>query len=609
MLKNSSLKTPTPSPDILSRRIAHLQALHRLGVALSSTLKPPEIMRMVLSEVMELTGAACATLHLLDHVHNQLVPQLSFGDGAPSQPLDLETSSDLAVQVAHTAVPGQLTHSGQNACEATQPAYSDDWTTQTFCRLCVPLVAGTEVVGVLDIKSNACTRIEQDMEEMLATLASQAALVLRNASTHEELEQHYLELSLLYEIQQEIASTLDYEKVLQLIVASTRDLLKASECTIRLLEEGAGSRYIRIAATTGRLFIGPDVLPVEEAHIDQQVFGGDVITMEDVRIDARFPDRQDAARAGIVSLICAPLVARRKVIGTIRIYTTERREFSVADRKMLLAVAGQAATAIEHVRLVKQIETKNRELLASNVQLRRAQKELVKKEKLAALGEMAATVAHEIRNPLTSVRGFAQRIARKYSHLGDARLGEYTEIIIEEVDRLNKFIKDVLDLARRAKPELRNVNVNHIFSDILNLMRDELTSQSIVVVSDFDMTLGEMVLDEALFKQALLNLLQNSRQAMSKGGVLMIRTQKSGDHVRIRIADDGHGIPKHLLEKIWSPFYTTKVQGTGLGLSVVQRIVEDHDGRIQIRSREGQGTIVDIFLPLSRTRESALLPA
>jgi signal transduction histidine kinase len=299
-------------------------------------------------------------------------------------------------------------------------------------------------------------------------------------------------------------------------------------------------------------------------------------------------------------------VVRRKVIGTVRLYTGERREFTVSDRKMLLAIAGQAAVAIEHARLYRQIESKNRELLASNVQLRKTQKELVKKEKLAALGEMAATVAHEIRNPLTSVRGFAQRIARKYSELGDGRLGEYTGIIIEEVDRLNKFIKDVLDFARRAKPEFKKVDVNHLLSDIITLMRDELTAQSIVVISDLDMKIRETVMDEALMKQVFINLFQNSRQAMNKGGVLMVRTQNSGSDVRVRIADDGYGIPKEILQKIWTPFYTTKTQGTGLGLSLVQRIIDDHEGRIYIRSRPGKGTVVDIFLPVVEKAEDLL---
>ncbi|MGI8908556.1 MAG: GAF domain-containing protein [Candidatus Sumerlaeaceae bacterium] len=591
----------TPSPDAMGRRIAHLQALHRIGVALSSTMKPHEIIRMVLSEVMELTGAACSTIYLLDHQRQLLVPTLSFGEDVTT-PLDLGTSSDLAVQVAHTGHPAQETETSAISCGTCREDSTELDGPRVFCRLCVPLIAGDEVLGIIDLKSDSCTRVESDMEEMIDTLASQAALVLRNASTHEELEQHYSEISLLYEIQQELTSTLEYQKVLESIVERTRRLLDASECTIRLIEERDAKRCIRVAATTGRMFIGPDVLPFEQALIDQQVFGGELLSIDDVRTDARFPDREDAIKAGVVSMLCAPLVVRRKVIGTIRLYTAERREFSVSDRKMLLAVAGQAAVAIEHARLYRQIESKNRDLLASNVELRKTQKELVKKEKLAALGEMAATVAHEIRNPLTSVRGFAQRIARKYSNTGDGRLVEYTTIIIEEVDRLNKFIKDVLDFARRATPEFERVGVNKLLSDIINLMRDELTAQSIVVISDLEMNLRETVVDEALMKQVFLNLLQNARQAMSKGGVLIVRTQNSGADVRIRLADDGSGIPKAILQKIWTPFYTTKTQGTGLGLSLVQRIIDDHHGRIYIRSRVGTGTVVDIFLPVAHSQ-------
>ena len=590
----------TPSPDGMARRIAHLQALHRIGVALSSTMSPPEIVRMVLSEVMELTGAACATIYLLDHQRQLLVPSLSFGEEVATA-LDLGTSSDLAVQVAHTGHPGQMTESGVPTCASCNDDDEGSTEPHLFCRLCVPLIAGHEVLGVIDLKSDSCTRIQTDMEDMLATLASQAALVLRNASTHQELEQHYKEISLLYEIQQELTSTLEYQRVLELIVDRTKRLLRATECTIRLSEERDTKRFIRIAATTGRMFIGPDELPFEQALIDQQVFGGELLAIDDVRADARFPDREDAIKAGVVSMLCAPLMVRRKVIGTIRLYTSERREFTVSDRKMLLAIAGQAAVSIEHARLYRQIELKNRELLASNVELRKTQKELVKKEKLAALGEMAATVAHEIRNPLTSVRGFAQRIARKYGPTADGRLGEYTSIIIEEVDRLNKFIKDVLDFARRAKPDYQPANLNRLLSEIITLMRDELTVQSIVVLSDLDMGLHETVVDEALMKQVFLNLLQNARQAMSKGGILTVRTQNSGNDVRIRIVDDGGGIPKDILQKIWTPFYTTKTQGTGLGLSLVQRIVDDHQGRIYIRSRVGRGTVVDMFLPAKVT--------
>ncbi len=595
----------TPNPDVADGRLNHIQALHRIGLAMASTLSVTNIMDIVLNEVRDLTSAKSATIFILDRNSQLLIPRLSKGEPVERSPLDLQTSSDLAVQVAHTGKAAQLV----DDCESFPSAVSTrPDALHSCCRLCLPLIAGEETMGVIDLESHPrCVRYGIDVEELLVTIASQAALVLRNAETHEDLEQHYRELSLLYEIQQEVSSTLEYKKVLKLIVDRTRRLMHGSECTIRLVENQGPRKIVRVAATTANSHIGPSSMPLEESLIDLQVFGGELIAIEDIRADPRLSYRADAEKANIVSMLCAPLTARRRVLGSIRLYTNERRDFDVSDRKMFLAIAGMAATAIDNSRLYTEVEEKNKELLTTNKTLRSTQKQLVQKEKLAALGEMAATVAHEIRNPLTSVRGFAQRIARKYPDTGDGRLLEYTGIIIEEVDRLNKFIKDVLDFARRVKPEFTKINVNHLLSEIITLMRDELTAQSIVVVSDLDMKVSEIYADEVLLKQAFLNILQNSRQAMGKGGVLLIRTQNFEREVRIRIADDGHGIPRELLQKVWTPFYTTKVQGTGLGLSLVLRIIDDHHGKLFIRSRVQHGTVIDIRFPIMDDPEELLL--
>lgn len=584
-----------------------IQALHRIGLAMASTLSVNNIMDIVLKEIQDLTGAQSATIFILDRNSHLLIPRLSKGESVERSPLDLQSSNDLAVQVAHTGKAAQLVNDG-SSCEMQDAVSTNPDAIHNSCRLCLPLIAGDDVMGVIDVESPPrCLRYGVDVEELLVTIASQAALVLRNAETHEDLEQHYSELSLLFEIQQEVSSTLEYKKVLKLIVDRTRRLMHGSECTIRLVESQGLRKMIRVAATTANNHLGPGIMPLEDSILDLQVFGGELIAIEDVRSDPRMTYRADADKAGIVSMLCAPLTARRRVLGTIRLYTNERRDFNLSDRKMFLAIAGMAATAIDNACLYTQVEEKNKELISTNKALRSTQKQLVQKEKLAALGEMAATVAHEIRNPLTSVRGFAQRIARKYAGGGDGRLLEYTGIIIEEVDRLNKFIKDVLDFARRVKPEFTKINVNHLLSEIITLMRDELTAQSIVVVSDLDMKVAEIFADEVLLKQAFLNILQNSRQAMGKGGVLMIRTQNFEREVRIRIADDGHGIPRELLQKVWTPFYTTKVQGTGLGLSLVLRIIDDHHGKLFIRSRPNHGTVIDIRFPIMDDPEELLL--
>ncbi len=596
-----------PQPLTASGQFDHVKALHRIGLAMSSTLNAQSIMEIVLNEVQTLTQAETATIFIMEDNNHLLVPRLSKNEPVDRAPLDMLSSGDLAVQVAHTGHAAQLVTSRTRSGDKQDTVRTEPDAIHSECRLCLPLVAGEEVMGVIDVTSVECTRFSPEMEELLVTIASQAALVLQNARTHEDLELHYRELSLLYEIQQEISSTLEYQKVLALIVNRTHKLMQGAECTIRLVEDHGIRKVVRVEATTAERVLGRKVMPLDDSLIDLQVLSGEMISIEDVRVDPRFIARADAKAAGIVSMLCAPLTARRRVLGSIRLYTNERRDFDVSDRKMFLAIAGMAATAIDNARLYTQVDEKNKELLSANKMLRNTQKQLVQKEKLAALGEMAATVAHEIRNPLTSVRGFAQRIARKYGNLGDGRLGEYTTIIIEEVDRLNKFIKDVLDFARRAKPEFRKVKVNRLLSDIINLMRDELTAQSIVVVPDFDMNLPEIYADETLLRQGFFNILQNSRQAMNKGGVLMIRTQTFDQEVRVRIADDGHGIPRELLQKVWTPFYTTKTQGTGLGLSLVLRIVDDHHGKLFIRSRVGQGTVIDIRFPILTDPEELLV--
>lgn len=587
----------TSTTQQLNHRMLQLQALYRVTVAMTSTMKPTEIMRLVLDEVVRWTAAEGAVLYILDSAANILEPKLWRGSVPRLERLDVLDSKSLVVDVVRTGRPRQCpesleTHSGEDG--------------ESNCRLIIPLVAGDETLGVIDIFSQRRRSFDADTREFLATLASLAAQVLRNAVIHEELEQHYREISLLYEIQQEMASTLDYHSVLKLIVHRTKQIFDAAECTIRLLEERQGRLYIRVVASSGPQFIGPQEVPFEESHVDHPVIGGEMIYMEDVRIDPQFRWQREAEKAGVVSMICAPLVARRRTIGTIRLYTAERREFDLSERKILLAIAGMAAQAIENARLYRQIEEQNRQLLESYEELRRTQKELLRKERLAALGEMAATVAHEIRNPLTSVRGFAQRIQRRSMDLADPKTSEYCAIIMEEVDRLNKFIKDVLDFARHAKPTFELTDLNSVVAEVLKMVRDEFERKEVTIVADLSPSLPPTVCDRMQMRQMLLNLVQNARSAVSRGGMVTVRTQATGKYIRIRIVDNGHGIPRDVLPKIWSPFFTTKTHGTGLGLALVQRIVDDHRGRIFIRSRQGCGTIVNIQLPQVASEEELL---
>ena len=180
--------------------------------------------------------------------------------------------------------------------------------------------------------------------------------------------------------------------------------------------------------------------------------------------------------------------------------------------------------------------------------------ELVKKEKLAALGEMSALVAHEIRNPLTAVRGFAQRVQRKVAD--QPRLAQSCQIIIDEVDRLNKVIVDVLDFARRLEPQMGDHSLNLLVQDVLNLEAETLQQRGIQIVTDCAPALPPVHMDPGQIRQVLLNLIANARGAMGEkgGGALTLRTRRCTDGVQcLDVVDTGPGITNEMQEKIFTP--------------------------------------------------------
>lgn len=220
-------------------------------------------------------------------------------------------------------------------------------------------------------------------------------------------------------------------------------------------------------------------------------------------------------------------------------------------------------------------------------------------EKLAVLGQMAAVMAHEIRNPLNSIAGFAQLLqARKEA---DLKIAQYVEIIVQEAFRIDAIISDILDFAHKKKLNLEDVRVDELLSRIMNngcLARCDKEIELRMVLED---DLPVIQADAVRLERALVNLINNAREAIIDRGRVEVRAQAVGPGgeagVNITVADDGPGIPPEMLEKIFQPFFTTKSRGTGLGLAIIQRIVEEHRGRLDVQSRVGQGTGFRIFLP------------
>jgi len=572
----------------LQERVSGLAALHRITLALASTRDPHELLKLVVEEAVELLDADTGVVYLLESVSQRLVPRVSVGaEISEFRPLSVETDDDLVVEASQSRY-----HRVSSVCEKVRKNGRE----VEHLRLAVPLIAEGKALGVVSLSRTGKCEISSREEELLWLLAGHAAQVLENCRLYEQVQQNYRELRLLYEVQQEIVSAVGYERVIQQIVHKLKELFDAKDCTIRLVDWTGPEPVMKVAASAGRKPAYFVDRPLAGSEIDREVMAGAVVVVRDLLADPRFENKRFAIERGLVSMMSAPLRSRDKIIGTIRIYTGERRDFTFEDQKLLAAVAAQAAVAIENARLYRQIEEKNRQLRQSYEQLRRTQEALVLKEKLAMLGEMAATVAHEIRNPLTAIRGFAQRIARKRE--GDERVCNYCEVIVEEVDRLDRVVKDVLDFARRFSPKLAPTDLNALLKETVELLQDELVENNILFVPSFDLSLPKINVDAKQIKQVLVNLIQNARQAMPSEGTLTISTERQGDWVVLAISDTGPGIPPENLERIWEPFFTTRTHGTGLGLALARRIIEEHGGRIEVESTVGEGTTFRIFLPV-----------
>jgi two-component system, sporulation sensor kinase E len=222
-------------------------------------------------------------------------------------------------------------------------------------------------------------------------------------------------------------------------------------------------------------------------------------------------------------------------------------------------------------------------------------------ESLASLTNLAAGVAHEIKNPLGSIGIHLQLIQKKLQGKGkiEARdIGQYLDVISEEVDRLNRIVVDFLFAVKPMDTKLEDGDLNKVIQELLDFVRPELDQAGVAIEAELSRDVPTLQIDPRFIKQALLNLIKNAVSAMPDGGTLGVRTVREGEDVLIRVSDTGTGIPGQIMDKIFEPYFTTKPFGTGLGLTIVFKIVKEHFGDISVSSRPEEGTTFTISLPI-----------
>ncbi len=229
-------------------------------------------------------------------------------------------------------------------------------------------------------------------------------------------------------------------------------------------------------------------------------------------------------------------------------------------------------------------------------------------DRLSTLGTLAAGLAHEIKNPLGGIKGAAQLLEMELSDGSELR--EYTRVVIKEVQRVNRIVEELLDLAAPRRLSLSPVNLHKVLGDILLLQRRGIDEHQVTFQQQFDPSIPPIMADEGLLTQLFLNLIRNAVEAVDEAGTVRVTSRVLSDYsmtqkgerrarlVAIEVADDGPGIRPEQMENLFTPFFTTKAKGTGLGLAICHKIVAEHRGMIKVDSLPGKGTAFTVMLPL-----------
>ncbi len=243
---------------------------------------------------------------------------------------------------------------------------------------------------------------------------------------------------------------------------------------------------------------------------------------------------------------------------------------------------------------LRRLDESHRKLREQTDVLFQTEEQLRRADRLSALGELSAGVAHEIRNPLGAIKGAAEILQDDYGPDDPKR--EFVQILLKETDRLNGIVREFLNFARPKPPEFEETDINDVIEAVLALCAQAARSSGVAIERKFDRTIGPRNLDASLLKQAFLNLALNAIQAMPNGGTFRVQILRQGKGISVVLSDTGTGIAPDDQKKLFQPFFTTKKDGTGLGLAITYRIIQNHRGSIDVVSEPGKGTTFTVSL-------------
>ncbi len=422
---------------------------------------------------------------------------------------------------------------------------------------------------------------------------NQMALALKQRETR--LSRGNKDLFILHTAGLDLMENLELDTLLARIAARAEDLVKADTLSVTVLDPSLKRlKYLGVFGSVMNTLQDME-MPLESGGIYNWIASyGAPLLIQDAQTDFRL-DSALMKSLGIKCILTVPLWSSNKMTGLLTaVNKKDGTTFDKHDLRLFTVFSNLAAVALQNASLYTDLKRNMSELRAT-------QEQLVHSTKMAAIGELAANIAHEVNNPLTSVLGYTTHLLKTLDLPESPR--KILGMMEQETLRVRKIIRNLLDFSRQKNTWMKPTDIQQPLRETLAFVQGAARSSMVNIREDFNCSPVIVNMDPNEMKQVFINIINNALQAMPRGGELRIRVSTVGDdEALIEFSDTGIGISSENLQKIFEPFFSTKEDrgGTGLGLSISYRIIQNHGGRIDVESEQGKGTVFRIFLPLSQ---------
>ncbi len=426
-------------------------------------------------------------------------------------------------------------------------------------------ILNSNTIVARNVLRELTSRLRQANDNIVHQLEEQRkATELRLAKLHRLIEASKI-----------VNSTLDLDKLLGLILDAAVKSIEADRGTVFLVDDIKKELWSKVLQGDNMVEIR---LPVGKGIAGYVAETGETINIPDAYSDPRFNPEVDK-RTGYRTrnVLCMPMKNKDgKIIGVFQLLNKKDGVFTTDDEQFIDAFSAHASVAIENARMAQ---------------------EMVSNERLSAVGRMASTIIHDIKNPMGTLRVYAQVMKKKSGNEEAAKLADE---MIRQVDRFVNMTQEILDFTRGVSSmNIQEVEFGDVMNSVLDFIEKDLTKNNIQLIRQAEFT-GKVNLDQDKLVRVFYNIASNARDAMPQGGTLTVRTVREDGFVKIEFIDSGTGMPEEVKKRIFEPFMTYgKKHGTGLGMAIVKKVVDDHKGKIEIDSEMGKGTTIRMLLPLS----------